>query len=79
MIAALIHSTQECVGPKVCRRELRTARIRGATEGDVIRIFGEDGATSQMGSGDLPLPPNDLFVQVEHQKASGNPVTVELV
>ena len=80
MLAALVHSTAECKGPKVARRNFTTARITGATEDDIIAILSGGDSTVIQGSGDLPIPPNDTkYVEVEHQKSSGNPVNVELM
>lgn len=80
MIAALLASTKVCVGPKVARRHLTVAKVSGATKDDVVRIFNDsDTDTMIVGSGELPLPAEGRMIQVEHKKASGNPVTVELV
>ena len=75
MIAALLYSTKECEGPSVCRRDLKTARITGATKQDIIAIAG----AVMRGSGDLPIPLGPEFIRVKHQQASGEPVSVELI
>ncbi len=75
MIAALLYSTKVCEGPRVCRRDFKTARIKGATKEDIIAI----GSTVMRGSGELPIENEGEFVQVLHKQASGNPVTVELM
>ena len=75
MIAALLYSTKVCEGPRVCRRDFKTARIKGAGEGDIIAI----GAVHIAGSGELPIENEGKFIRVVHKQASGNPVTVELM
>ena len=75
MIAALLHSTKECEGPRVCRRDFKVAKISGASKQDIIAI----GSTVMRGSGELPIGTEGEFIRVEHKQASGNPVTVELM
>lgn len=75
MLAALIHSTSPCVGPKVNRRNFTIARIIGATEDDLIRV----GSSSVRGCVDIALDVSRDKVFVEHIEASGEPVNVMLV
>lgn len=75
MMAALLYSTKECEGPRVARRNFTKARISGGTDEDIIRI----GNVVCAGPNDLPIENEGEMIQVLHEKASGEPVSVMLV
>ncbi len=81
-LAVLIYSTGRCVGPKVATRHFENVKVSGLTKDDVveIRLDGTESIFLQGEDRTIPLPaPKPDAVVAHHKKASGNPVTVELV